>query len=78
VIAWWRRLRERCATCSRVSLGAGILLLTLLIGGSLLGIVGMLLAVPVAAVIGVLLGFAVIRYKESPYYDDSKTAKKSK
>ena len=32
----WQRLRERCATCSRVSLGAGILLLTLLIGGSLM------------------------------------------
>jgi len=54
------------------------ILFALFAGGSLLGIVGMLLAVPVAAVIGVLLGFAVIRYKESPYYDDSKTAKKSK
>lgn len=40
----------------------------LLAGGSLFGIVGMLLAVPVAAVIGVLAGFAIERYKESPFY----------
>jgi cytochrome c-type protein NapC len=33
---WWTGLRQRCATCSRVTLGAGVLLLTLLIGGSLL------------------------------------------
>jgi len=26
---WWVRLRQRCETCSRVTLGAGILLLTL-------------------------------------------------
>ena len=40
----------------------------LLAGGSLFGIVGMLLAVPVAAVIGVLLGFAIDQYKASPLY----------
>lgn len=43
-------------------------LFALLAGGSLFGIVGMLLAVPVAAVIGVLAGFAIERYKESPFY----------
>jgi cytochrome c-type protein NapC len=36
LIGWWRSLNQRCATCSRVTLGAGVLLVTLLIGGSLL------------------------------------------
>ncbi|MCB9982565.1 MAG: AI-2E family transporter [Rhodospirillales bacterium] len=40
----------------------------LLAGGSLFGILGMLLAVPVAAVAGVLLAFAITQYKASPYY----------
>lgn len=40
----------------------------LLAGGSLFGIVGMLIAVPVAAVIGVLGGFLIDRYKASPLY----------
>ena len=40
----------------------------LLAGGSLFGILGMLLAVPIAAVAGVLLAFAIARYKSSPYY----------
>ncbi len=44
------------------------IMFALLAGGSLLGIVGMLLAVPVAAVIGVLAGFAIDRYKASPLY----------
>ena len=44
----------------------------LLAGGSLLGILGMFLAVPVAAVIGVLLAFALKKYKQSPYYLESK------
>lgn len=44
------------------------IMFALLAGGSLFGIVGMLLAVPVAAVIGVLAGFAIERYKESPFY----------
>ncbi len=42
----------------------------LLAGGSLLGILGMFLAVPVAAVIGVLLSFAFSKYKQSAYYLD--------
>lgn len=42
----------------------------LLAGGSLLGILGMFLAVPVAAVIGVLLSFAIQKYKNSAYYKD--------
>lgn len=40
----------------------------LLAGGSLFGIVGMLLAVPVAAVAGVLIGFGLSRYKASALY----------
>jgi cytochrome c-type protein NapC len=27
--AWWQKLRQRCSTCSRVTLSAGVLLLTL-------------------------------------------------
>ncbi len=44
----------------------------LLAGGSLLGILGMFLAVPVAAVIGVLIAFAIYKYKQSPYYKERK------
>lgn len=44
----------------------------LLAGGSLLGLLGMFLAVPVAAVIGVLLGFGLRQYRASAYYDPSK------
>lgn len=40
----------------------------LLAGGALFGILGMLLAVPVAAVAGVLLAFAITQYKRSPLY----------
>lgn len=40
----------------------------LLAGGALFGILGMILAVPVAAVIGVLAGFFIMQYKASPYY----------
>ena len=29
--AWWQKLQQRCATCSRVTLGAGVLLATLVI-----------------------------------------------
>ena len=33
---WWANLRSRCATCSRVTLGLGLILVTMLIGGTLL------------------------------------------
>lgn len=58
----------------------------LMAGGSLFGVLGMLLAVPVAAVIGVLISFAILQYKSSPLYknsnnksaqDNGKSAKKS-
>lgn len=45
------------------------ILFALLAGGALFGLTGMFLAVPVAAVIGVLLAFAIQQYKASPYYD---------
>lgn len=44
------------------------IMFALLAGGSLFGIVGMLLAVPMAAVVGVLGGFLIDQYKASPLY----------
>lgn len=44
------------------------ILFALMAGGSLFGILGMLLAVPVAAIVGVLVGFAILQYKKSPLY----------
>lgn len=44
----------------------------LMAGGALFGILGMLLAVPVAAVAGVLLVFVIGRYKKSAYYKGEK------
>lgn len=43
-------------------------LFALLAGGSLFGIVGMLIAVPVAAIVGVLVSFSIQQYKRSPLY----------
>ncbi len=45
----------------------------LLAGGSLLGVLGMFLAVPLAAVIGVLLTFTLQKYKQSAYYLEAET-----
>ncbi len=53
----------------RVGLHAVWVMFALLAGGSLFGFVGVLLAVPIAAVIGVLVRFALSRYLESPAYD---------
>ncbi len=44
------------------------LMFALLAGGSLFGFVGLLIAVPVAAAIGVLLRYAIGRYLESPLH----------
>lgn len=52
----------------KVGLHAVWVIFALLAGGSLFGFVGVLLAVPVAAVIGVLTRFALSHYLESPYY----------
>ncbi len=44
------------------------ILFALMAGGALFGIVGLVLAVPVAASVGVLLSFTLEQYKESRYY----------
>lgn len=53
------------------------ILFALMAGGSLFGLVGMLLAVPVAASLGVLIGFALEEYRKSPYYDKAISNKKT-
>ncbi len=45
------------------------IIFALMAGGSLMGLVGMFLAVPVAASIGVLATFVVSEYKKSQYYE---------
>jgi predicted PurR-regulated permease PerM len=52
------------------------ILFALMAGGTLFGLVGMLLAVPIAASFGVLIGFALEEYRKSPYYDKSLVGKK--
>jgi len=52
----------------RVNLHAVWILFALMGGGTLFGFVGVLLAVPVAAVIGVLVRFALGRYLASSLY----------
>ncbi len=49
----------------------------MLAGGALFGFVGVLLAVPVSAVIGVLARFALARYKESDAYQRTEPPAKS-
>jgi len=44
------------------------IIFALMAGASLMGLVGMFLAIPVAAIIGVLVNFAVSEYKKSQYY----------
>jgi predicted PurR-regulated permease PerM len=50
------------------------IMFALMAGGSLFGIVGMLIAVPVAAMVSVLGGFAIEKYKESALYRAPKKA----
>ena len=44
------------------------IIFALMAGGALMGFVGLLIAVPVAAVIGVMVRFALQQYKKSEYY----------
>ena len=44
------------------------IIFAMLSGAALFGFVGVLLAIPVAAVLGVLTRFAVLRYRESHYF----------
>ena len=53
------------------------ILFSLMVGGSMFGIVGMLLAVPVTASIGVLTSFGINQYKDSDYYKEKSIAKKT-
>ncbi|MBM3564877.1 MAG: AI-2E family transporter [Alphaproteobacteria bacterium] len=52
----------------RVGLHPVWVIFALLAGGALFGFTGILLAVPVAAVMGVLVRFAVAHYRESAFY----------
>lgn len=50
------------------------IIFALMAGGSLMGLVGMFLAVPLAASIGVLVNFAISQYKLSSYYQSEANA----
>ncbi|MBN8530941.1 MAG: AI-2E family transporter [Alphaproteobacteria bacterium] len=52
----------------RVGLHPVWIIFGMLAGGALLGIVGVLVAVPLSAVVGVLIRFAIKRYMKSPLY----------
>ncbi len=52
----------------RVGLHPVWVIFALMVGGALFGFLGLLLAVPVAAAVGVLVRFAVGRYLASPFY----------
>jgi predicted PurR-regulated permease PerM len=52
----------------KVGLHPAWVIFGMLAGGALLGFVGVLLAVPITAIIGVLARFAVLRYRQSTMY----------
>lgn len=56
----------------RVGLHPIWIIFALLAGGALFGFTGVLLAVPVTAVIGVLVRFGIASYLDSHFYDDGK------
>lgn len=56
---------------NRVGLHPVWVIFSLLAGGALFGLVGVLLSIPVAACIGVLVRFALERYLDSPLYRDA-------
>lgn len=58
---------------TRVGLHPVMVIFALLAGGALFGFVGILLAVPVAAVVGVLTRFAIKQYVASDYYSGSRS-----
>ncbi len=53
----------------KVNLHPVWLIFGMLAGGALMGFVGVLVAVPLTAVLGVLVRFAIGRYMSSPFYD---------
>ena len=58
----------------RVNLHAVWIIFALLAGGALFGFVGILLAIPIAAVIGVLIRFGLSHYLQSPMYHGGMSA----
>ncbi len=58
----------------RVGLHPIWVIFALLAGGALFGFTGVLLAVPVTAVIGVLVRFGISRYLDSHFYDSDKAS----
>ena len=58
----------------RIHLHPVWVIFALFAGGTLLGFIGVLIAVPAAAVIGVLIRFALQRYRQSALYDFSEPA----
>jgi predicted PurR-regulated permease PerM len=60
----------------RIGLHPVWVIFALLAGGSLLGFIGMLLALPTAAIVGVLVRFVIARYLESPLYFGEVESKK--
>jgi predicted PurR-regulated permease PerM len=61
----------------RIHLHPVWVIFALFAGGTLFGFVGVLVAVPAAAVIGVLARFALTRYRESSLYDPRRTIPES-
>ena len=59
----------------RIHLHPVWVIFALLAGGKLFGILGVLVSVPAAAVIGVLARFALQRYRGSPLYDPRRTGR---
>jgi predicted PurR-regulated permease PerM len=55
---------------NRVKLHPVWIIFALTAGGALFGFTGVLLAVPVAAVVGVLVRFALRQYLDSNFYDN--------
>lgn len=62
----------------KVGLHAVWILFALMAGGSLLGFLGVMIAVPAAAVIGVLVRFFIAEYMKSTYYTGSRSVKTRK
>lgn len=62
----------------KIGLHALWILFALMAGGALLGFVGVMVAVPVAAVVAVLIRFALAQYLQSSYYHDGAPPKRKR
>lgn len=62
----------------KVGIHPAWLIFGMLAGGSLLGLIGVILAVPLTAIINVMVQFAIQQYESSEYYSGSKTLQKTK